>query len=180
MTAGIEDREVVILGAGPGGLAAAACLGRRGVSYLLLEKGEAPCAALRKIHPGMTLVSPRPLSWLPHMESLAGRPAYMDLHTYLEVLDRVELTDGEVLEPDLMVFATGYSYATPHLGDLFRWPAGERPRVRNCESLDTPGLFLLGIHFARTFASPYLRGIGRDAAYVARRIARRLEAGPDR
>jgi putative flavoprotein involved in K+ transport len=87
--------------------------------------------------------------------------------------DRVELTGGERIDPDLIVFATGFSYATPHLGDLFRWPAGGRPRVRGCESLDAPGLFLLGLHFGRTFASPYLRGIARDADYVARRIARR-------
>jgi putative flavoprotein involved in K+ transport len=87
--------------------------------------------------------------------------------------DRVDLADGAALEPDLLVFATGFSYATPHLGDLFRWPADGRPRVRRCESLDASGLFLLGIHFGRTFASPYLRGIARDAEYVARQIARR-------
>lgn len=350
--------EVVILGAGPGGLAAAACLAHRGVPYLLLEKGGRPCAAFRMVHPGMTLVSPRPLSRLPHMESLRSRPTYMDWETYLEVLDRyrlqhkievttgatververddegfrvvyrdaldathtvtsrfvinatgvlstprmppdfapevsqiawchsrdvmpeilrtsrhlllvggglsaadvvgdwlqarhpearasmsirsplwvipkkvlgidvhyfgylpehlpvlpvvwrrfrtnpilgyalpnalrrgdveqvaaveryhpdrVELVDGTVLTPDLLVFATGYSYATPHLGDLFRWPDGERPRVRSSESLDTPGLFLLGLHFSRSFASPYLRGIGRDAAHIARQIARQI------
>jgi putative flavoprotein involved in K+ transport len=357
MTADAEGDRTVILGAGPAGLSAAACLGRRGLPYLLLEKGDAACAALHKVHPGMTLVSPRPVSRLPYMESLAGKPTYMELGTYLEVLDRyreqnqvevetgaevqrvvhedygfrviyraggsgrtatgrfvinatgvlsapvlppdfdpdgtkipwrhsrdvhpedlaacrrllliggglsaadvasdwlrvrgpearawislrsplwvapkkilgvdvhytiwlpeqlpvlpvvwrklqtnpilgfelprtirrgdlhevgavaayrqdrVEIDGGEVLEPDLMVFATGYKYATPHLGDLFRWPSGGRPRVRCCESLDTPSLFLLGIHFARTFASPYLRGIGRDAAYVARRIERRI------
>lgn len=369
MTASTEYVQTVILGAGPGGLATAACLGRRGLPYLLLEKGNQPCAALRRIHSGMTLVSPRRLSRLPHMERLSGQPAYMKLGSYLEALeryreqhavvvrtgaaveqvqsletglgdieigshddkrgrfriayrdvdgvghaiaadfvvnctgvvsaprlppdfdpkaseilwrhsrnvtpadleasrrllliggglsaadvvgdwlqvrrpqarasmslrsplwvaprrilgidihyfiwlpeqlpvvwpkpttnpilgfelpralargdvqqvapvsrylaDRVELEDGEVLEPDLMVFATGYSYATAHLGDLLRWPAGKRPRVRRCESLDTPNLFAIGIHFGRTYASPYLRGIGRDADYVARRIARR-------
>ena len=34
------------------------------------------------------------------------------------------------------------------------------------------GLFLLGFRFGRTFASPYLRGIARDAEYVASHIAR--------
>ena len=89
--------------------------------------------------------------------------------------DRVALANGEALDPDLIVFATGFAYATPHLGPLFRWPAGGRPRVRGCESLDAPGLFLLGLHFGRTFASPFLRGIARDADYVARRIARRAK-----
>lgn len=353
----IDRRETVILGAGPGGLAAAFCLARRGRSYLLLEQGEQIAAGLRRVDPEMTLVSPTPLSRLPGMESVAGEAPYMALGRYLEILeryrrqhgiavtygarververdgdgfvtvyrdaagtsnrvsssfvinatgvvstpvlpagfdpgattipwrhsrevrretlaasrrllvvggglsadevigdwlrvrqpgehawiallsrlwvapkrllgvdvhywiwlieqlpilplvwrkfrrnpilgptlpaairrgdvlavppverylgDRVELANGEVIEPDLIVFATGFSYATSHLGTLFRWPAGGRPRVRQCESLDAPGLFLLGLHFGRTFASPYLRGIARDAGYVARQIARR-------
>jgi putative flavoprotein involved in K+ transport len=353
-----EDRcETVILGAGPAGLSAAYCLARRGRPYLLLEQGEREGAALRRVDPRMTLVSPASLSRLPGMESLEGEAPYMALGRYLDLFERyrrqhglavttgarververkgdgfeavyrdaagvshsvaarfvinatgvistpvlpadfdpqattipwlhsrelrretlaasrrplvigggisadeviatwlevrrpgerawlslrsklwtapkfllgidvhywiwlieqspivpgvwrkfrsnpilgatlpgalrrgdvlrvppveryrggeVELAGGEVIAPDLIVFATGYSYATPHLGSLFRWPANGRPRVRRCESLDAPGLFVLGIHFGRTFASPYLRGIARDAGYVARRIARR-------
>ena len=353
-----EDRfETVILGAGPAGLSAAFCLARRGRPYLLLEQGEREGAALRRVDPGMTLVSPARLSRLPGMESLAGEEPYIALGRYLELLERyrrqhglavtsgarververqgdgfeviyrdaagachsiaarfvinatgvmstpvlpadfdpkattipwvhsrelrretlaesrrllvigggisadevialwlavrrlgervwlslrsrlwtapkfllgidvhywiwlieqspivpgvwrkfrsnpilgatipgalrrgevlrvpplsrysdreVELTDGKVIAPDLIVFATGYSYSTPHLGSLFRWPANGRPRVRHCESLDAPGLFLLGIHFGRTFASPYLRGIARDAEHVSQQIARR-------
>lgn len=353
-----DDRcETVILGAGPAGLAAAYCLALRGRPCLLLEQGRQEGAALRRLDPEMTLVSPAPLSRLPGMESLAGEAPYIAMGRYLEILeryrrrqglavttgarververlgggfevfyrdtagaphsvaarfvvnatgvigapvlpagfdpaattipwchsrelrrealaasrhllivgggisadevavtwlqvrrpgerawlslrsplwtapryllgvdvhywiwlveqapivpwvwrkfqsnpilgatlpgairrgellqvpqaeawrgDRVELAGGEAIAPDLIVFATGFSYATPHLGPLFRWPANGRPRVRRCESLDAPGLFLLGIHFGRTFASPYLRGIARDAEYVARRIARR-------
>ena len=39
------------------------------------------------------------------------------------------------------------------------------------ESTRARGLYLLGYRFGRTFASPYLRGIARDAAYVAGQIA---------
>jgi len=353
----IDRRETVILGAGPGGLAAAFSLTRRGRPYLLLEQGEQIAAGLRQVDPEMTLVSPTRLSRLPGMESLASEAPYLSLGRYLELLeryrhqhgiavtfgarververdgdgfvtvyrdaagvarsvgsrfvinatgvvstpvlpagfdpaaitipwshsrevrrealaasrrllvvggglsadevigewlqvrrpgehawislrsrlwlapktlfgidvhywiwlpeqlpilplvwrklrsnpilgsilpaairrgevlpvppverylgDRVELADGKRLDPDLIVFATGFSYATPHLGALFRWPARGRPRVCCSESLDAPGLFLLGLHFGRTFASPYLRGIGRDARHVARQIARR-------
>jgi len=75
------------------------------------------------------------------------------------------------LEPDLIVFATGFDYALEHVGDLIgggaRWP-----RVRECESVDSPGLYFLGLRHCRTLASAYLRGIARDARAVATRIAR--------
>ncbi|HEY6232001.1 MAG TPA: FAD-dependent oxidoreductase [Pyrinomonadaceae bacterium] len=85
--------------------------------------------------------------------------------------DSVWLTDGRRLQPDLVVFATGFRYETKHLGGLLEFDPEGRPRVSNCESTLTPGLYLLGYRFGRTFASPYLRGIARDAEYVAERIA---------
>jgi len=79
--------------------------------------------------------------------------------------------DGERLEPDLVVFATGFEYALDHVRDLLgsgaRWP-----RVHGCESADVPGLSFLGLRQCRTLASAYLRGIARDARAVAARIAR--------
>lgn len=48
-----------------------------------------------------------------------------------------------------------------------------RPLVRNCEGTRTRGLFLMGYRFGRTFASPYLRSIAREAEYIAGRIARK-------
>lgn len=84
----------------------------------------------------------------------------------------VVLTDGRRLQPDLVVFATGFRYETRHLDGLLELDPEGRPLVRNCESTRVRGLYLLGYRFGRTFASPYLRGIARDAEYVAKRIAR--------
>lgn len=84
----------------------------------------------------------------------------------------VEFENGERIEPDLIVFATGFSYAVEHLKEVVDLDPDGRPLVKNCESTRTPGVFLLGFRFGRTFASPYLRGIARDAEYVAGRIAR--------
>lgn len=78
--------------------------------------------------------------------------------------------DGERLEPDLVVFATGFDYALDHIRDLVG--SGAWPRVRGCESADAPGLYFLGLRQCRTLASAYLRGIARDARVVAARIAR--------
>jgi lysine/ornithine N-monooxygenase len=81
------------------------------------------------------------------------------------------ISEGQRLEPDFVVFATGFRYETKHLGDLIECDPDGRPRVCCCESTRTPGLYLLGFRFGRTFASPYVRGIARDARYVARKIA---------
>ena len=78
--------------------------------------------------------------------------------------------NGAPLDPDLVVFATGFEYALEQVRDLIgaaRWP-----RVRRCESVDSPGLHFLGLRHCRTLASAYLRGIARDARAVAARIAR--------
>ena len=82
----------------------------------------------------------------------------------------VEFDDGRSVQPDLLVFATGFSYAAEHLKEVVYFDSGGRPLVSKCESTRTPGVFLLGVRFGRTFASPYLRGIARDAEYVAKKI----------
>lgn len=84
--------------------------------------------------------------------------------------ETVILGNGKRLQPDLIVFATGFRYETEHLDGLFDVDPDGQPLMRNCESTRVPGLFLLGFRFGRTFASPYLRGIARDAEYVAERI----------
>lgn len=84
----------------------------------------------------------------------------------------VEFGNRQHLQPDLIVFATGFSYAFEHLKDLVDLDPEGRPLVRNCESTLRKGVFLMGYRFGRTFASPYLRGIARDAEYIASRIAR--------
>ena len=84
----------------------------------------------------------------------------------------VEFENGEKIEPDLIVFATGFGYLKEHLKEVVDFDPDGRPLVKNCESTRAPGMFLLGYRFGRTFASPYLRGIARDAEYVAQRIAR--------
>jgi len=85
---------------------------------------------------------------------------------------RISIAGGETLEPDLLVLATGFDPVTAHLGALADVDAGGWPVAVRCRSPRTPRLAFVGARFARTFASPYIRGIARDAAYVARQIAR--------
>jgi putative flavoprotein involved in K+ transport len=83
------------------------------------------------------------------------------------------LVDGTRLDPDLIIYATGFRYAAEHLGELVERDRDGWPIVdRHAASVRSSGLYLLGLRFGRSIASPYLRGISRDAVHVARRIAR--------
>jgi len=91
---------------------------------------------------------------------------------------RVQFADGASGEFDAIVFATGYRYETPFLSaEVERAPASRQPLADRNESRSWPGLFVLGMPCARSLASPFLRGIARDAPFVARRIRDRLGAG---
>ncbi len=81
----------------------------------------------------------------------------------------VNLEDGTTLTPDAVVFATGYHHPTP-VDDLLTFDADGWPILRRCEA--RPGLYLVGVRYARTLASPFLRGIQRDAEYVVRHLRR--------
>lgn len=85
--------------------------------------------------------------------------------------DGVRLMDGSTCTPDAVVFATGYTHTTP-VDALLSFDADGWPILRRSQA--RPGLFVVGMRFGHTLASPFLRGISRDARAVARRVARHL------
>lgn len=88
-----------------------------------------------------------------------------------------ETVRGEhgALQPDLVVYATGYRHAAPHLGELVARDGRGEPALTRAAAPGVPGLYVLGVRYGRSLASSFLRGIARDARAVARRIA--SEAG---
>jgi putative flavoprotein involved in K+ transport len=134
---------VVIVGAGPAGLAVAATLGRNGVPYSLLERAPSVGAAWRARYDGLRLHTIRWLSGLPGARiprrygpwvSRDGMIAYLEeyargfqvrpeLGVEVTRIDRgragwlLETSTGR-REAAAVVLATGYS-RTPHLPD---WP----------------------------------------------------------
>jgi putative flavoprotein involved in K+ transport len=58
--------QTIIVGAGPAGLAVAALLGRRGLPYILLDRGSAVGASWRSRYDSLRLHTARWLSALPH------------------------------------------------------------------------------------------------------------------
>lgn len=62
---GADLRRALVIGAGPAGLAAAACLRREGVALHLVDRRGVPGGAYRHIYPGITLLSPARYTSLP-------------------------------------------------------------------------------------------------------------------
>lgn len=89
-----------------------------------------------------------------------------------EVHDGRPVVDGTAREVSTVVWATGFRQVfdwihLPVLGDD-GWP-----REMRGVSPDAPGLFFCGLCFQYAFSSMILPGVGRDAAYVADRVAER-------
>ncbi|MFI6679151.1 flavin-containing monooxygenase [Kribbella sp. NPDC050470] len=82
------------------------------------------------------------------------------------------LGDDRVLDVANVVWATGFQQVFDWIRlPIFGpdgWPLEERGVVT-----DAPGLFFCGLSFQFAFSSMVLPGVGRDAAYVAKRIAAR-------
>lgn len=71
---------------------------------------------------------------------------------------------------DAVVFATGYRPHLPYLAGTGALTDTGAPRHRQGVSTTHPGLGFLGLEWQRTPASNSLRGVGRDAAYLVRRL----------
>lgn len=70
------DTEVVIIGAGPSGLAAAACLRREGVAFEILERNQVPGSAWHNHYERLHLHTIKTHSSLPHLPFPAHYPPY--------------------------------------------------------------------------------------------------------
>jgi len=86
------------------------------------------------------------------------------------------LEDGTVLEVQNVIWSTGF-----HPG--FSWvkvpifDAQGHPRQKRGVT-EAPGLYFIGLTFLYAMSSSMIHGVGRDAQYVAERIAERLAAEP--
>ncbi|KAA9107907.1 flavin-containing monooxygenase [Microbacterium rhizomatis] len=140
------DADVLIVGAGPAGLAVAACLRRRGIEALILDRGDEPGRSWADRYERLHLHTPRIQSALPGLRMprrfgrwvakddmaryVRGYARRHDLHPrFGTTVERVERRGGgwtalggdDELTARQVVIATGYSHtpATP------RWPGQE-------------------------------------------------------
>jgi cation diffusion facilitator CzcD-associated flavoprotein CzcO len=153
----MSDRRVVVVGAGPAGLASAAELGRRGIPTLVLERANAVGSSWRGRYDRLRLNSSRPFSALPgeryprgtgmfpsrdemvgYLEGYAARNRIdVRLGTRLERIDRdggvwvLRTSTGDVRAEQVIV-ASGYEH-TPFVPD---WPGRDRFQGRLLHSAD--------------------------------------------
>ncbi|WP_304453054.1 NAD(P)/FAD-dependent oxidoreductase [Nocardiopsis sp. YSL2] len=82
----------------------------------------------------------------------------------------VEWADGTREEVDALVLATGFRPALGYLAGTDALDDDGRPLQSRGVSATVPGLGYVGLEFQRSFSSATLRGVGRDARHVLRRI----------
>ena len=109
----------------------------------------------------------------------AGRP---DHRPIFRTLDRREVvwSDGEREAVDAIILATGYRPDMPFLEGTGALGPGNEPLHRTGISSTVPGLGYVGLEYQRTLASATIRGVGRDAAYVLRRLSPASQPVPRR
>ena len=107
----------------------------------------------------------------------AGRPGRVPMFADIYGT-RVTWPDGRTEQVDTILFATGYRPDLPYLTDLGALDHHGRPRQIRGLSTSHPGLGYVGLEWQRSLASATLRGVGRDARYVATRLLRHRTALP--
>ena len=99
----------------------------------------------------------------------AGRPEAAPMFTRLDG-DSAVWPDGTRTRVDAIIAATGYRPHLPYLTGLHALTDSGLPRHRRGMSTTLPGLGYLGLEWQRTPASNSLRGVDRDANWLARRL----------
>ncbi|MFF8013928.1 NAD(P)-binding domain-containing protein [Streptomyces sp. NPDC007929] len=106
-----------------------------------------------------------------------GAPDRRELFTGVDGA-KVAWVDGTREEVDTILLATGYRPDLPYLAELDgALDSAGHPRQLDGISVTHQGLVFVGFEWQRSLSSNSLRGVGRDAARVARRLAAHIARG---
>ncbi|MFK4445989.1 indole-3-pyruvate monooxygenase [Caballeronia udeis] len=165
--------DTLVIGAGPAGLAVAACLKKRGASCIIVDRAAEVGSSWRHHYDRLHLHSDRDRSTLPYLSFPAGTPRYPSREQVIEYLERyarhfelvphfneevrtvrphdsgwITTTPASVYHSRRVVVATGYN-AVPYLP---RWRGQERfdgpmlhsSEYRNGESFRGQSVLVVG------------------------------------
>ncbi|MDK1342034.1 NAD(P)/FAD-dependent oxidoreductase [Streptomyces sp. 378] len=107
----------------------------------------------------------------------AGAPDQRPVFTSVDG-SKVVWADGTVEEVDTILLTTGYRPDLGYLAPLGALDEHGHPIHREGISLTHPGLAYVGLEWQRSLSSNSLRGVGRDAARIARRVSSYLHPRP--
>ena len=82
-----QRTNTVVIGAGPAGLACAACLQRRGIEHTLLEREPTVGSAWRRHYDRLHLHTNKRLSQLPHLGFSRDVPRYPSRQQVIDYLE---------------------------------------------------------------------------------------------
>lgn len=100
----------------------------------------------------------------------AGRPDHRPMFASLEA-DQVHWSDGTNEHVDALILATGYRPALDYITGLNILDTHGHPRHQGGLATALPGLAFVGLEWQRSLSSASIRGVGRDAARIARFLA---------
>ncbi|WP_198320626.1 flavin-containing monooxygenase [Actinosynnema pretiosum] len=101
----------------------------------------------------------------------ADRPDQRRVFTAVEGSELI-WPDGAREHVDTVILATGYRPDLSWLTDPDVFDGGGRPRQRHGLATVRPSLGFVGLEWQRSLASATLRGVGRDAHHLVRRLIR--------
>ena len=138
MSDAVSSDTVIIIGAGPAGLAAAETLAKRNIEYVILEKGLAVASALRRVDPEMRLLSPKGLSLMPDMSPEPQTPTYLPFSVLVHELERYQQQHELKVNFDCTVLAIrkerdGFTVR-------YRGGDGEKPELRGSHVINATGI----------------------------------------
>lgn len=132
-----------------------------------------------------------PAAWLRH---IVRKPLVLDTGRYRDAIesgqveqrlmftafdgDGVVWADGDREYVDAVIFATGYRPSVDYLRPLGALDENGLPLHVEGISTTHPGLVYLGLEFQRSFSSNTIRGVSRDADYVAGPLAAHVQQAP--
>jgi putative flavoprotein involved in K+ transport len=194
----LQDGAVLVVGAGNSGAEIAFEVSRTHPTYLSGKpSGQLPVrhgpAAARFVLPVVRLVGHHVLT----LRTPIGRKAQPRFISHSAPLIRVKLKDliasgveqvprtvsiedgrpaledGRVLDVSSVIWCTGFREEFPWI-DLPIFDGNERPLHERGVVIGEPGLYFVGMPFQYAATSDVLPGVGRDAEYIAKHIARNL------